>query len=117
MILIRNSYTPQQVKLAETKAAEFKPTRYTSGCANLDNMVALKKCVLLCVVHNRKFNPVAARYKLHPNKKLRRVFGRCDVCQEDGLSFLYLNEVDAEAEHRKIELFNRSIEYSRHLNG
>ena len=96
---------------------EFKPSRYTSGSANLDNMIALNKAVILCPPHARKFTPKQARYMAHPDKKLRRVMGRCDVCNETGLSFLYLNLKDAEAEQRKLEKFKRALEYGRFYTG
>jgi len=115
-ILVPQKYSAKQIKVAETKRAEFRPNRYTSGSANLDDMIALKKALILCLAHSRKFDPKAAHYQAHPAKHLRRVIGRCDVCQQFGLSFLFLNEKDAEDERRKVELFRRSLEYSTILN-
>ena len=114
-ILVRKSYTPQQVKLAELKRTEFRPNRYTSGCANLDDMIALNKAVILCGTHARKFRPLAAHYMAHPDKNLRRVIGNCDVCRQFGLSHLFLNEKDADEERKKLERFNRALEYGRLL--
>lgn len=116
-ILAPQKYTVKQINRAATRRVEFRPNRYTSGSANLDDMVALNKAVILCSVHSRKFDPVAARYRAHPDKTMRRVCGRCDVCQEYGLSFLYLNEKDADTEHRKVERFKRALEYGRIFNG
>lgn len=116
-ILVPQKYTARQVSRAETKRVEFKPNRYTSGCANLDDMVALNKAVILCPTHNRRFEPRLAHYRPHPDKKMRRVFGRCDVCQQHGLSFLYLNEKDADEEHKKVELFKRALEYGKFITG
>lgn len=110
MILVAKKYTPAQVQRAELKANEFRPSRYTSGCANLDNMTALGKAVILCETHARKFKPALARYCEHPAKNLKRIHGACDVCHEVSLSFLYVNEVDAFAERRKVELFRRAQE-------
>lgn len=114
-ILVPQKYSVRQIKRAETKRVEFRPSRYTSGCANLDNMVELKKAVILCETHNRKFSPKAAKYLAHPDKRMRRVLGNCDVCRQFGLSFLFLNEKDADEERRKLERFNRALEYSRLL--
>ena len=117
MIIVSGKYTPRDISRAATKRVEFKPNRYTSGSANLDNMIALDKAVILCPAHTRKFDPKAARYRAHPDKKLRRVVGRCDVCQELGLSFLFLNERDAEAQQRIVERAKRAMEYGRFYSG
>lgn len=116
-ILIPLKRTPKQINRAETKRVEFKPNRYTSGSANLDDMIQLGKAVILCGTHARKFEPVKARYRLHPDKNMRRVRGNCDVCQQFGFSSLYLNEKDAEAEQRKVEKFRRAAEYATILRG
>ena len=116
-ILVPQQYTKRQIKAAELKREEFRPSRYTSGSANLDNMIELGKAVLLCATHTRKFNAVKARYSAHPDKKLRRVVGNCDVCQEHGLSFLFLNERDAHGELMKVEKFKRSLEYGHRVSG
>lgn len=115
-ILVPQKYSRRQVVDAETKRQEFKPNRYTSGVANLDDMVALGKAVILCDEHKRKFEPKKARYMPHPEKNLKRVHGRCDVCQQFGLSFLYLNEVDAHAEMVKIARFKRALEYGHFVS-
>ena len=110
-ILIPQKYTARQVKQAELKRDEFRRNPYTSGSANLDNMIACNKAVILCPDHSRKFSPKAARYRAHPDKKLRRVLGNCDVCQMFELSTLYLHEAQADAEQKKLEAFKRGIEY------
>lgn len=112
-ILVRHDYTPKQVQRALLNSFEFKPTRYTSGSANLDNMIALGKAVILCAAHARKFSPKQARYLLHPAKHMKRVIGSCDVCKEYGFSSLFLNEKDAGEEQKKLEGFKRALEYSR----
>lgn len=114
-ILVRRNYSPQQVKRAQLKRDEFRPGRYTSGSANLDDMIELKKAVILCDTHSRKFSPKAARYRAHPDKRLRRVLGNCDVCKQFGLSFLFLNEKDAHEEQKKLERFRRAVEYGHLL--
>jgi hypothetical protein len=96
---------------------EFRPNRYTSGSANLDDMIALGKAVILCGTHVRKFQPAKARYRLHPDKNLRRIRGNCDVCQQFGFASLFLNEKDAEGEQRKVEKFRRAIEYGHIFRG
>lgn len=110
-ILVRHQYSQKQIDRAETKASEFRPTRYTSGVANLDDMVALGKAVILCSDHVRKFSPKAAKYCLHPDKRLRKVLGNCDICKQFGNSTLFLNEKDAFEERKKLEKFNRALEY------
>jgi hypothetical protein len=116
-ILIRQHYSPSEIWRATLKRLEFRPTRYTSGCANLDNMIELGKAVVLCEAHARKFSPKRARYMAHPDKNLRRVHGHCDVCREPGLHLLFLNEKDGIEEHRKLEKFKRCVEYGHSYNG
>src|SRR3990167_8680066 len=108
-IVIPQKYTRSEVSRAETKRFEFKPNRYTSGSANLDDMIALGKAVILCGTHVRKFEPKKAHYRLHQDKNLRRVRGNCDVCQQFGFASLFLNEKDAEDEQRKVEKFRRAL--------
>lgn len=116
-ILVPQQYTQRQIKAADMKRVEFRPGRYTSGSANLDDMIALRKAVILCDSHARKFDPKKASYRAHPDKAMRRVIGNCDVCKQVGLSFLFLNEVDAYGEQRKLEKFNRAREYGRIVTG
>lgn len=116
-ILIPQQYTRRQINAAETKRVEFRPSRYTSGSANLDNMIALRKAVILCDTHTRKFEPKKAKYRAHPDKAMRRVIGNCDVCKQIGLSSLFLNEVDAYGEQKKLERFKRAIEYGQLVTG
>ena len=110
-ILVRHSYTPREIKAATLKATEFRPNRYTSGCANLDDMIALGKAVILCDTHTRKFRPMAAHYRAHPYKHLKRVTGHCDVCKQHGLSFLFINGKDADEEEKKLTRFNWSLQH------
>lgn len=112
-ILVREQYTPQQVERANLKKVEFRRNPYTTGSAHLDDLISLGKAVVLCSSHVRKFNPKAARYKAHPAKNMRRVQGNCDVCQQFGHASLFLNEKDALDEQRKLEKWNRGIEYAR----
>ena len=114
-ILVRHEYTPGQVRQAHLKSLEFKRNRTTSGCANLDDQIAIGKAVILCDVHARRFSPTAARYRAHPDKNLRRVIGNCDVCKQFGLSALFLNEKDAHDEQRKVEKFKLALEYAHIL--
>ena len=111
-ILVRQDYTPAQVRQAQLKSMEFRRNRYTSGCANLDDQVSLGKAVILCDTHARRFSTKSARYRAHPDQKLQRVIGCCDFCKTFGLSHLFLNEKDALDEQRKIEKFKRALEYA-----
>ena len=116
-ILVPQKYTALEVKKADLKRSEFRRNPYTSGSANLDDMVALGKAVILCGGHARKFEPRKAHYRAHPDKNLRRVVGNCDICKMYGLSFLFLNEKDADEEHRKLEKFKRAVEYGSIFTG
>ena len=111
-IFVPGKYTPLQKQIADAKRNEFRPNPYTSGSANLDNMIACNKAVILCGTHKRKFNAKAARYELHPSKNLRRVRGNCDVCKQFDLSFLFICERDAVEERRKVEKHQRGLEYA-----
>ena len=111
-ILVRQDYTPRQVEAAKVKAAEFRRNPYTTGSANLDNMIALRKAVILCDSHVRKFKPKVARYELHPSPNLRRVQGNCDHCRTFGFATLFLHESIAIDERRKVEKHRRAMEYA-----
>lgn len=111
-IVVPQKYTPLQKQVADARRNEFRRNPYTSGSANLDNMVALSKAVILCSAHKRKFNARAARYEQHPAKNLRRVRGNCDVCNQFDLGFLFICERDATEEHRKLEKHQRGLEYA-----
>lgn len=116
-ILVPQKYSRKQVDRAETKRTEFKPNRYTSGSANLDDMVATGRAVILCGTHARKFDAKLARYRPHPAKNLRRVRGNCDVCQQFDLAHLFINERQAEDEQIKAERFRVAAEYGRLYRG
>ena len=111
-ILVRQKYTPTQIEVAKVKAAEFRRNPYTTGSANLDNMIALRKAVILCDSHARKFNRRAAHYELHPSPNLRRVQGNCDHCRTFGFATLFLHESTAIDERRKVEKHRRAMEYA-----
>jgi len=117
LIIAKKTRTPLEEKRAQLAASEFRPSRYTSGSARLDNMVALNKAVLLCDTHARKFNPKAAHYMLHPDPNMSRAIGRCDVCQVSGLQRLYLNEKDGLEQLDKLTRFKSALEYATILNG
>jgi hypothetical protein len=111
-IIVPGSYTPQDIQRAHVKSLEFRRNPYTTGSANLDNMIALQKAVLLCDTHVRKFNAKAAKYRRHPTKNLQRVRGNCEVCREFTLTHLFICERDAHEEQAKLDKWRRGIEYS-----
>lgn len=111
-VLIRHNYSQNDVDRAQVKRSEFKRNTYTSGSANLDDLIALRKAVVLCDSHARKFKPRAVSYELHPAKNLRIVQGNCDVCKTMGLATLFLPESLASEERRKYEDYRRGIEYA-----
>lgn len=117
MIIFPQKWTVRQVKQADAKRSEFRPRRSTSGCANLDDMIALNKAVILCPDHARKFSPAKAHYRAHPDRAFRRVIGRCDVCKVAGLSRLFICEQDAIAEEKKLARALRALEYGHIYNG
>ncbi len=110
-ILIPQRRTQRQIDRAETKASEFRQNRYTSGSANLDDMIALGKAVILCDPHARKFEPKKAHYEPHPDTKLRRVQGHCDVCKQFGIARLFICGRDALEVRKGIAKFKRDAEY------
>jgi len=111
-ILVRQSYSPQEVKRAEAARAEFRRNRYTSGSAHLDDLIALGKALILCDSHARKFDPKLARYERHPDPKLRRVIGSCDVCNAPGLASFFVCGHDAIEHRRNWERTKRALEYA-----
>lgn len=110
-ILVPQKYTVRQVKQADVKRSEFRRNPYTSGSANLDDMIVQGLAVILCPDHTRKFSSKAARYRAHPDKNMSRVIGNCDVCKQVGLSNLFLPEAQADEEQKKLEKFKRALEY------
>lgn len=115
-IIVPGKYTPLQKQVADVKRLEFRRNPYTSGSANLDNMIALGKAVLLCGTHVRKFNAKAAKYRKHPAKNLQRVRGNCDVCREFALTHLFICERDAETELAKLNKWQRGAEYAHFVS-
>lgn len=111
-ILVRKDFTAKEIELARLKASEFRRNRYTSGSAHLDDMIELRKALILCDWHRRKFKPRLAHYELHPAHNLRRVQGNCDWCKMFGMATLYLHETFALEERRKYEKHRRAMEYA-----
>lgn len=115
--LIRQKWTPQQVKAAATKAAEFRRNKYTSGSAHVDDLIVLRKAIVLCDSHARKFSPRAARYEQHADPKMRRVIGNCDVCNMPGLASLFISCEDALTYRKSYEKWQRDLAYSTIVTG
>ena len=115
-IFVGRNFSAAEVEAAKVKAAEFRRNKYTTGSAHLDDMVTLGKAVILCSVHAKKFSPRQAHYRAHPDKRMRRVNGQCDVCRATELCFLFLNERAAHEEQVKVEKFNRAREYGHITN-
>ena len=112
-ILVRQDYTDGQVKRAAVKASEFRRNPYTTGSAHLDDMITLRKAIILCDQHALKFKSRAAHYELHPSPSLRRVQGKCDMCQTFRPGALFLHESQALDERRKSELYRQACDYDR----
>lgn len=115
-IIVPGSYSPQEVRRAHLKSLEFKRNPYTSGSANLDNMIALQKAVLLCDTHVRKFKPKVAKYHRHPIKNLQRVRGNCEVCRQFTLTHLFICERDFLEEKAKLDKWQRGVEYAHFVS-
>lgn len=114
-ILVRQNYSPQEIKRAAVARSEFRRNRFTSGSAHLDDLITLGKAIVLCDSHARKFWPRAARaakYERHPDHNLRRVIGNCDVCNTPGLASLFVCGHDAVEHRRNWEKAKRDMEYS-----
>ena len=112
-ILVRKDHTPQEIRRAEVRRDEFRRNPFTSGSANLDDMIACRKAVILCDSHARKFNARAAKYELHPAENMRRVQGACDVCKVFGLSTLFICAQDALVERKKEGAWRAALEYGK----
>lgn len=110
-ILVRKDFTPGEIQKAKVSASEFRRNRYTSGSAHLDDMIALRKAIILCDQHALKFVSRAAHYELHPSPSMRRVQGNCDCCLKFGPGALFLHESQALDERRKHELYRQACEY------
>ena len=112
-ILVRKDYAPAEIERSKVRASEFRRNRYTSGSAHLDDMIALRKALILCDQHALKFKPRAAHYELHPSPSMRRVMGNCDCCRTFGPGALFLHESQALDERRKYELYRQAADYDR----
>ena len=112
-ILVRRDFTPGEITKAAVKASEFRRNPYTTGSAHLDDMITLRKAIILCDQHALKFKPRAAHYELHPSPNMRRVMGNCDMCQTFRPGALFLHESQALDERRKTELYRQACDYDR----
>jgi len=113
-ILVRQDYSPEQIKQAAAVRSEFRRNKFTSGSAHLDDLIALGKALVLCDSHARKFWPhgaKAAKYERHPAANMRRVIGNCDVCNMPGLASLFVSCKDAIEHRRNLEKAKRDMEY------
>lgn len=111
-ILVRQSFTEADAKKADLARAEYRKNKFTSGTSNLLNFIDLKRSLILCDTHARKFNAAAHHYKRHPNKELYRVQGACDVCQQHTLGIFLIHEAEWIEERKKEEKWKRALEYA-----
>jgi len=114
-ILVRQNFTEKDAKEARLAAAEFRKGSSTSGASNVLNMTDLKKSIILCDTHVRKFNWRSHGYRRAPEHA--RVIGRCDVCQAWGSGWLYLDEQLWLEKYRAAEKFKRALEYATVISG
>lgn len=110
-ILVRQDFSPQEIKRAEVARDEFKRNRFTTGSAHLDDLVTLGKAVILCDPHARKFNAKTSKYERHPAPNLRKVWGNCDLCNTPGLNTLFVNCAEAVEHRRSWERARTAMEY------
>jgi hypothetical protein len=109
-ILVRQDFTREDIKQARLDGMEFRKGKKTSGASNVLNMTDLKKSVILCDTHQRKFGKGKHGYKLAHEHS--RVIGRCDVCQAWGNGWLYLSEELWLSQFKAAERFKRALEYA-----
>lgn len=109
-ILVRQNFTEADAKKARLDAAEFRKSKATSEVSSLLSFIDLKKSVILCDSHVRKFNAAAHHYKAHP--EFSRVIGNCDVCQQRVLGRFFVHEQEWITLRKAQEKFKRSLEYA-----
>lgn len=114
-ILVRQNFTAADARKADLKSSEYRKKKSTSGVSNLLDMTDLKKSVVLCDSHARKFHKDRFPYRLHPEHS--RVIGRCDVCQAWGPGRFFLNLVDWEQSVRAMEKYRRGLELATIVSG
>jgi hypothetical protein len=116
-ILVRQNFTEADAKRADLTRSEFRKSKATSNVSSLLNIIDLQQSIILCDTDARKFNARAHRYKRHPNEKLFRVLGNCDVCQQRTLGFFLIHESEWIEERKKEEKFKRALEYATIVSG
>lgn len=109
-ILIKQDFSPADIKKADLKRAEFRKNKATSEVSNLLNFIDLQRSIILCDDHTRKFNAAAYRYRPHP--QFSRVFGNCDVCQQRVLGRFFLPESQWIDAMKQQERLRRDREYA-----
>lgn len=115
-ILVRQNFTEADRKKAEIDASEYRKSKAASGASNLLDLTDLKKSVVLCDSHARKFgHRKGFPYRLHPEHS--RVIGRCDVCQAWGPGRFFLNEPDWLQAVKALEKWRRGLEYAAIVSG
>lgn len=113
-IIVRQDFTAADVKKAELDASEFRKGKSTSAASNVLNLTDLKKSVVLCDSHARKFNGKHP-YRMHPEHQ--RVIGRCDYCQVWGNGFFFLDEASWLEAVKAMEKYRRNLEYATVVSG
>jgi len=113
-ILVRQDFTPAEVKQARLAASEYRKKQATSGAENVLNLTDLKKSVVLCDSHARKLHKKHG-YRLHP--EIPRVLGRCDVCQAYGPGRFFVDEATWLESRKSMEKYRRALEYGRIVSG
>jgi hypothetical protein len=109
-ILVTQGFTEVDAKKADLKRAEYRKSRATSEVSNLLNFVDLKKSVVLCESHVRRFNLKSHGYRLHPTYS--RVNGMCDVCQQLGPGRMFQPEAEWLETMKRLEQIKRDREYA-----
>lgn len=81
-ILVRQEFSKQDIKLAETKRAAYRPSKATTGASNVLDMADLGKTVTLCPDHTKQFatKPVLSKYGYRRHDDYPEVQANCDYC-------------------------------------
>lgn len=91
-IVVKKDFSEADIKRATLKAAEFRPSKATSGATNVLDTADLRKTVILCEDHFRAFRPQARRDGYYEQREYPFVMGNCDYCKVFGRSQAYIHE-------------------------
>lgn len=109
-IIIKKDFSAADEKKAALAASEFRKSKFTSDVSSLLNFIDLKRSIIPCDDHARRFNATAHHYRLH--FKIKRVRGNCDVCQRYVEGRFYIHENEWIEGRKAEEKFRAACEYA-----